>query len=256
MNKNIIVISHRRSGTHLTIDTIRNNFKRYKKHHFFTLNEDILQEENQKEFFRLCKTNSVVIKTHFLPNFNIYSLPKNLVKQIQEVFDNSHLIYVYRNGLDVMVSLYEYMKKFDTSVQQMDFNNFIFTKNNFDKTEKEYNRFEFWKQHITSWKSSSYKKIHYIKYEDFLKNYEVSINKIAEIFNIEKSTNIVDIRLQNISHKGVVNKILNRLKGIQKTSVSARKGSIGDYKNYFSEESLKAFFIENKEFMESLEYVL
>lgn len=252
--KNIIVISHRRSGTHLTIDSIRNNFKDYKKHNFITLNEDIRNEDFKHKFFKLTDNNSVVIKTHFLPEFNIYNLDNETIIKLEKLFQNSHLIYVYRNGLDVMVSLYEYMKKFDENVLNSEFNDFIFTNNNFDETKQNYNRFEFWKEHIKSWQNSVYKNIYWIKYEDYIKNYENSLTDVSKALNIRKNEKLVDIRLQNISHKTVFNKIVNRLKGIQKTSVSARKGRIGDYKSYFSDESLKAFQDENKTFMKEIGY--
>jgi len=252
--KNIIVISHRRSGTHLTIDSIRNNFIDYKKNNFITLNEDIRENSFCEKFFKLTDTNSVIVKTHFLPNFKIYKLNDKTTEKLQELFNNSHLIYVYRNGLDVMVSLYEYMKKFDKKVASSEFNDFLFTNNNFDETTETFNRFQFWKEHIESWQKYTNNNIYWIKYEDFIKNYETSIQKIAKNFAITQNQKLIDIRLQNISHKTIFNKIINRLKGIQKTSVSARKGRIGDYKSYFSEESINAFNSENKAFMQSIGY--
>lgn len=251
--KNIIVISHRRSGTHLTIDSIRNNFKDYKKHDFFTLNEDLKNDNYYKKFVKLSNTNSIVIKTHFLPDFNIYNLEEHKIEKLKEIFNNSHLIYVCRNGLDVMVSLYEYMKKFDKNVAESDFNDFLFTNNNFDNTTEKFNRFEFWKYHITNWRNSNYKNVYWIKYEDFIKNYDKSIYRLANNLGVKKNPKIVDIRLQNISHKTIFNKLINRFKGIKKTSVSARKGQIGDYKNYFSEDNLNKFANENLEFLKNLD---
>jgi len=252
MTKNIIVISHRRSGTHLTIDAIRNNFAEYKKHKFVTLNEDINNTEFQNYLFD-AQIHPRVIKTHFLPNFKLYT-DKSI--EIENYFINAHLIYVYRNGLDVMVSLYEYMRGYDADVQKMEFKEFIQTFNNFDNTNQDFNRIEFWQQHIKSWQNSEYaKNILYVKFEDFQNNYQGVIKTIAEKFELKLPENIVDIRLTKSKIKNKkIKKLLNFFKGVKTTSVSARKGTSGDFKNYFDEETLELFLNYNREFMNELDY--
>ncbi len=254
MSKNIIVISHRRSGTHLTIDSIINNFFEYNKSSFLNLNEHkIKQPEYTKNFLKKIKQNNKIIKTHFLPDFSIYNLDNQLTKKIKILFKNSKLIYVYRNGLDVMVSLYEYMKKYDNKIKSMNFDEFLKTENNFDNTKEKFNRTVFWKYHIKSWQNSEFNDILYLKYEDFINNYKNTLIKIKQKFNLNIKDNIVDIRIDQNSNK-LLKKFMNRFKGLQKTSVSARKGKIGDYINYFSEKSLKEFLKENENFLKNLGY--
>ncbi len=57
MNKNLIVISHQRSGTHLTIDSIRNNIPVYRKNNYMVLNDKIdehsLFERLQSQHYKL-----------------------------------------------------------------------------------------------------------------------------------------------------------------------------------------------------------
>ena len=256
MVKNIIVISHQRSGTHLTIDTIRNNFPLYKKKNYVVLNRKFEKDNEQIQFLKNFKEKTTVVKTHFLPNFETYT-NNNLHKQkLNDLFNNSHLIYVYRNGLDVMVSLYLYMQKYDNKVKNISFEKFLQTENNFDDTKEKYSRIQFWGHHIKTWKESQFaKNILWIKYEDLNNNYEETITKIAEHFNIEQSKKHIDIRLKSYRTKNRrVRKLINFFKKIKTTSVSARKGGTGDYKNYFNEKTIKLFINENKEIFNNLNY--
>lgn len=258
MSENIIIISHRRSGTHLTIDSIRNNIINYKERDYLVLNEKISNEEYKKHFLSELKKKSNVIKTHFLPDFSLYNFDNEMNEQLNTLFDNSNLIYVYRNGLDVMVSLFEYMKKYDSDVQNISFNEFLNTYNNFDNTTEKFTRTNFWKYHIQEWQNSKYKdRIMWIKYEDLITNYDDTILKICQNFRLTKTDKLIDIRLQqNNPNNRILRKIKNKLSGIQKTSVSARKGVIGDYKNYFSDSTLNNFLAENSNFLKELGYLI
>jgi hypothetical protein len=251
--KNIIVISHRRSGTHLTIDSIRNNFLDYKMNDYQVLNENSIKDFNV--FLKLLNNKIQVIKTHFLPDFNLYSNNDQVISELDKLFKNSYLIYIYRNGLDVMVSLYEYMKKYDIDVQKMSFNDFLVTENNFDNTTEKMNRMKFWNYHIQNWKNSSFNdKILWIKYEDFITNYQETINNISNFFTLKVKNDITDIRISENNSKNIFVKIKNYLKGIKKTGVSVRKGQIGDYKNYFNNDSLELFKNECDTIMKNLKY--
>lgn len=256
MNKNIIVISHRRSGTHLTIDSIRNNIKEFKSSNFLNLNEDTLKEEQLESFITKANTEVNVIKTHFLSDFSLYTNNESQIKKLIDLFSNSHLIYVYRNGLDVMVSLYEYMKKYDEIVAKMEFDDFIKTNNHFDNTKETYSRSEFWKYHISYWKNSQLnEKLLNLKYEDFISDYSNTLKTICNNFELKINDKIIDIRLsQSNSKNTIISKVVKKLKGISKTTVSGRKGVIGDYKNYFSEESLNEFRAKHNDFLKELGY--
>ncbi|MBN2893751.1 MAG: sulfotransferase domain-containing protein [Bacteroidales bacterium] len=258
MSENIIIISHRRSGTHLSIDSIRNNILPYKYNDFLVLNENNLDSEKFTEFCNIADKKNNVIKTHFLPDFKLYSADNEQITKLNKLFSNSFLIYVYRNGLDVMVSLYEYMKKFNEEVNNLSFEEFLETNNNFDNTEAQYKREEFWKYHIQEWKNYKLKdNIMWIKYEDFITNYEGTISEICENFKLTKAEKITDIRIQNTKSKNSkIDKIKNILKGVKKTSVSARKGIIGDYKNYYSTIKIDEFLSKNKNFLNELGYNL
>ncbi len=257
MNKNLIIVTHRRSGTHLTLDTLINNVQGFNKKKLIVLNENYKLALEKIEYFNKKKI-PVLIKTHYLPQFDIYIENQDFRNKINLLFFNSNIIYVYRNGLDVMVSLFEFMKKFDEKIKVISFKEFLMTKHNFDKTSEEYNRIQFWKFHIESWERSIYSnKILFLKYEDLNLNYEKTIQDIANKFELKLKNKIIDIRLKKYKFKNrKIRKLFNLLKGRKTTSVSARKGIIGDYKNYFDDDSYKEFLKENSDLLKKLNYEL
>ncbi len=256
MNKNIIIISHRRSGTHLTIDSIRNNFPDYKDSKLIVLENLTKNNREQIDFVKNFHQRTMIVKTHFLPDLKLYTKDEKLLHSLEELFNNSHLIYVYRNGLDVMVSLYEYIKKFDDQVREMKFDEFLKTGNNFDPGTERLNRMQFWRHHIESWQNSRFAdRILWVRYEDLNLEYEQTLHTIATHFGLQIARNIKDIRLQSYkTHNRRLRKLLNLLRGIKTTSVSARKGTVGDYKNYFSTQSLQKFIELNKDLLLRLGY--
>ncbi len=155
-----------------------------------------------------------------------------------------------------MVSLYEYMKKFDEKIRQMSFDEFLWTGNNFDPGTEGLNRMQFWRHHIESWQNSRFAdRILWVRYEDLNLEYENSLHTIANHLGIQMAKNIKDIRLQSYKTRNRrIRKLLNLLRGVKTTSVSARKGTVGDYKNYFSEQSLRAFLEQNGQLLSRLGY--
>jgi len=116
MNKqNVLIISHRRSGTHLTIDSIRNNFKALRKSPYVTLetlDRGHPDHLDVSEFRQAISDHQCVIKVHYLPNVSKH-LESREGACAEEVFSQSKQIYVVRNGLDVLASLYEFRRGHD-----------------------------------------------------------------------------------------------------------------------------------------------
>ncbi len=260
MNKHVIVLSHRRSGTHLTIDSIYNNFKELRQKPYINLDKTryyIKAPVDLDTFKKQLGDKPRIIKSHYLPDFSNYYKTQKEINWVEQLFMNSHLIYIYRNGLDVMVSLYEYLRSFNPEYQGITFSDFLLSKNHFEPGINQLNRMEYWAYHIEQWHRSRYKnQIFFLKYEDIIKNYQDHIGIIAKYIHSKPGRHFKDVRMKKKSapitrafitfHK--------RLKGIKKTSVSARKGKIGDSKNYFSEEDRKRFFQYNKDIINKLGY--
>ncbi len=111
---NIFVASHRRSGTHLAIDTIRNNILGVSDS-FLTL-ETILprhKEHISQEIFETRRTAgpATVIKTHDLPDMQQFPAEDGLHDYVANLLETAKIVYALRDGRDVMVSLFEYRKR-------------------------------------------------------------------------------------------------------------------------------------------------
>jgi hypothetical protein len=250
---NVIIISFRRSGTHLTIDSIINNFS-YFDREYVTIDQlckkNLTAQEKEKIKQKISKGNNV-IKSHFLPEFNRYCHDPEMYEFVKTTFNEAKKIYVIRHGLDVMVSLYHYIKKFKPKVSEISFRDFL----NYTAWPPEAENqplMSFWAKHLDQWeKTLKNNESLFIQYEDLLNNYHSVINQISQFIGIDTNKHIKDLRLKNVSP--IKKKILNLLNllGIYKyglTSVSYRKGVAGDYKNYFDEEMVNSipFSVQEK----------
>ena len=258
---NIIVISHRRSGTHLTIDSIVNNFSVFKNIDFITLEQFL--NSNEASFFEKIKSNNNIIKTHILPDFSLYNINEKNAERLTDFFKNSLKIYVYRNSLDVMVSLFHYMQNYKPEFKHIKFSDFIKTFHDFEKTPNKFNRIDFWSHHIKSWQKSAYSdNILFVKYEDWISDYSLTLNKISDFINIKSDDKINDIRIKNTVDSRFLNKYwfslkknFNKIFKKQKiTSVSHRKGKINDYVNYFTEKDYRNISQDVWQLMKQLKY--
>jgi hypothetical protein len=251
---NIIIVSHRRSGTHIVIDLIMNNFINYNKPY---INLDSIKGNHGNygdlDFFKSeINKRPRLIKTHMNSNIFQYAINKKINNYIHSLLSESKIIYIYRNGKDVMGSLFYYMKQFDESVKKINFEDFIKMKNNFDSDtyKGDLNRVEYWKFHINSWIDK--KDILFLSFEELVNEYSGAVFKIAEYINEEKPNNIKNIIIgSKITFDGFrfINRVRNNLIKIYYkvllnediSSVSFRKGKYSDYKSLYKKESISFF---------------
>lgn len=251
---NIIVGSHRRSGTHLSIDTIVNNFSQYAKSpHVKDLTLDHLSDHViDKEYpvsklIKYLKNNNNVMKTHSHGRYADFFKGEGVDNQICEIFNDSRKIYIYRDGRDVMVSMYNYMMKFNKTIESLSFSEFIRMKNEFDAESynSTMNRVEYWAYHINTWREVD--DVLWLKYDEFKSNLEEALSKVAKHIDQPVPDCIVDIRRENESFtqkwvKRLTNKVLpDRFKKTRLTSVQFNKGGVGGWQSYFSDEDLDYF---------------
>lgn len=214
----ILVASHRRSGTHLTIDSISNNASLdFEITNFDKVRNDAgLQTYGDKNLILKSHMNGNVFKEH-LSDFDAQKIP---------------IIYVYRDGRDVMQSLYNYENR--TS----DFKSFIEELNFYDTSEYngELSKLEYWAFHVSSWLSKE--NVLPIRFDELRSSYNESIQKIFKYSGIElNSSSLKDIRQSNKLLYYIKKYILKQ----NLTTVAFNSGKSGNYSKYFDEDLNKHY---------------
>lgn len=265
MYKHIMVISHRRSGTHLLIDAIRNNFLHYRAKHLDL--ESLLPDSRQRltveDFEHLLQEGPRVIKTHMHAHVEEYfAQDRSVLEYVRYLFATAHTIYIYRDGRDVMTSLYYYMGSYKPEIAQLPFSQFLRTSNDFapETYSGTFNRIEFWRYHVSRWIEEE--KILPISFEDMHQTYKASLAKVAVHINEtlprqiqhvvrcrDKATTLRSPWLERFF------RYTNRaLRGRKYSSVAFRKGTVGDYMRHFSPEDLVFFDHIAGQLLEELGY--
>ncbi len=119
LGKPILIASHPRSGTHLTIDLFRKQFQECQSQKNFgePLNrlycgldsQNLLSEQDAIK--NLSKCERPLVKTHNSPQFIESASSENLwVRWLQE---NADIYYIIRDGRSVMCSLHLFMQSYD-----------------------------------------------------------------------------------------------------------------------------------------------
>ena len=245
--QNLLIATHRRSGTHLTIDAIRNNFRSWRKEDYLVL-ETIQKTHPQhisfEEFSRKTVAGNRVIKLHYRFD-DVDFFPAQEQELFHSLLQTSHLIYVVRNGLDVMASLYEFRKGHDPNLKNTSFSEFI-REPTFDKNYPQLNKVEYWREHVLGWLDSPIRdRLKIVQYEQWIEQYKSTVKSISKHIGQASDWWSKDVRISEQSHQ----------KKIERTWVEPRKGAIGDYLNYFSKNDLDFFWSRCEDVMSQMGYL-
>lgn len=174
---------------------------------------------------------------HIYPKVKYNKLPRFVAthqKYDDIKFSGNKKLYIYRNPLDTMVSYWEYRKGFKYFKEDCSFKNFI--------RGEEYG-LETWIIHYLSWIQ---KADLLITYEELKKDDIQVVIKVLESFSI-------NITNKDYVYKAVERSRFNKIrkmeeengldkrakKTLKKSFRFARKGTIGEWENYFDEEDIK-----------------
>ncbi len=250
----ILVISHRRSGTHWVIDSLRNNFPDV-EYQFYNLDEI---SKNHQRYIPVSKFNRkiskasghLILKSHMTAQLTPFRSGER--EFVKELLKNNKVIYVYRDGRDVLVSLYHYMRGFRNDLPR--FSDFIRMENDFDCYYSSVNRIEYWKEHVVGWISKSDLDVITVSYEQLHSDYEGTIRKLSDFLSLPLKSNSID-RIE-LKKYGIFRRALRRLLPTiaRSSAISPRKGVVGDWKNYFSERDLELFERTAGDLMKELAY--
>ena len=217
--KNILVVSHERSGTHFLIDSIINNLNVSRNKSIdlpmISTNTDIKSRDEYMSWIRdfmlsHSNTHSQIFKSH-----HDYRFIEPFIDEISEFFE---IIYIRRNILDVCTSCYHYFKPphpdFPSSANFDEYLNIKPHEHSFDPNYsfEQYNSMiDRWYWHNYHWNRAG---VPIVNYEELKTQFESTITRISQQLNTS---------VRNIPP------IAPPVSGI-----SPRKGVIGDYKNLIS----------------------
>ncbi|MCY4070707.1 MAG: sulfotransferase domain-containing protein [Chloroflexi bacterium] len=259
-SKTVVVATHRRSGTHWTIDALRNNSPDVSET-FLTLERASSHHDAPMplpEFRGQLKTleGRVLVKVHDLPAATFWKRDEERTFALS-VLRDSPVIYVHRDGRDVMVSLYYYMKSFDEDVEKQSFSDFIRSESKLDGVDSGMSRPAYWAHHARLWLQQP--NLLLVSYEALEKDYESSVREMAAFLGISARRSLRTIDLPGKSGKpSLVGRALWKL-GLRQqrlsSAVQPRRGSSGDWRNHFNNDDLAFFMAEAGEQMRRLGYL-
>lgn len=242
--KNILVISHRRSGTHLTVDSLINNFDFLSNvKNAKNLSLDALfgaaNDADIRTFLGSFEAGGRVVKTHstfdYWNHFSTYSRYKPI---IDAVFDCPCKVYVYRGGLDVMVSLYRYQKSFSDRVKGMSFYDFLRepVSININRERRVVSKPAYWAYHLRGWVFRE--NILILKFNDLKNDFYGTVRRLASLLGEAVPAEAKNVGMEKL-RDGRLLKATSE--SVNRTSVSFYGGRIGDYKELFRPSDVTFF---------------
>lgn len=259
--RHVIVASHQRSGTHLTIDLLRANFgqlgndyvnidrmlpKHAQRQHQFLLAADcraLLGKEVGKN----------IIKTHATPELTEFAYDRSALEVAKDIKQESRIIYVYRDGRDVMASLYYFEKHKVPKPPECTFAEFLRSPSRripsgwpADTTPPER-----WARHVSEW--LDVEGCLGISYEETMRDPDATIRKIGGFLELPVPRSARRIKLHRPS---IPARLFRRLSGkhFASSAVLPRKGVVGDWVNHFSKDDEALFWDRAGPVMERLGY--
>jgi len=252
MHEHVLVISHRRSGTHFLIDAMANNFAPYRRS-YLTL--DRLRPQNRKpmsldRFRAKLAAAPRVIKSHMHRDVDGYFAgDTKVLPLVKDLLRTAKMMYVYRDGRDVLTSLYFYMRRYQPAIAEVDFSDFIRMENDFDggTYDGRADRVEFWKSHVESWLTE--RSVFPISFEQLKQDYPAAIRRLGRILGLEPPESIRHVERTGRAGPAADSKWSERLfklhrrifRRVRHTTVIFRRGAIGDYRHSFSPQDLEYF---------------
>ena len=258
--KTIVIATHRRSGTHWTIDALRSNSPEICDA-FLTL-ERIEASHDAPiplDDFRMrleSLEGRVIVKVHDLPAATYWKGEAER-KFAGAVLGNSPIIYVHRDGRDVMVSLYYYMQSFNEVVKGQSFSAFLRGEASLDGVATGLSRPAYWGHHAAAWLGQP--DLLAVSYRALESDYEATLRQMAAFLKVGLNRSLRAIQLPGTQKKPTYYERIKWKLGIRpkqlSSAVQPRRGKSGDWRVHFNEHDLAFFMSEAGEMMGRLGYL-
>ena len=177
----VFVVSHQRSGTHLTIDLMRRQFPACRSRrwpgeylHYHYLDADLMRAGHRwhlsvaRAARLLDRAARPLVKTHSLPGFDW--LPDEARRFLLERYVVAERIYVARDGRDVLCSLHLWRQEWDASAR-CSLSEFLRQEN------RGVNWVRRWAEHVRCWLAEP--EVHVLRYEEVVADPAAAVARIA-----------------------------------------------------------------------------
>jgi hypothetical protein len=259
VNRVVVVASHRRSGTHLMLDSLRSNVRDVQRR-FMTLERiDPFHEKHLSvaEFDRQLRAQKgiVLVKTHALPDPDTWP-DREAGAYAAELLGATPTIYVHRDGRDVLVSLYRFAQSYSPEVAGQSFAEFLRSRHT-GRDAVGVNRAAYWQQHVLAWLDRGPTTT--ASYEGLQGDFEASLQSIAKQLDLRLRPALSQVRLEPRRRRiPVVDRVL-RVLGLRpagSTAIRPQAGRVGGWRQAFDDADLAWFEAEASEGMRRLGYSL
>ena len=198
--------------------------------------QDLVPDVHYKRYYRRY-SETMFFKSHFFPR------P-----------DYRKVIYIVRDGRDVMVSYFHYLQALKSQKDiSINFEQMLLEREGLFQRR-------FWHEHIEAWLSNPYQaELIVVRYEDMLSNFAEELEKICQFFDIDVSKKRLEELGQQTAFKKMQSKeikfgVNNPAWPQEKRFV--RRGKAGSYKDEMPPALQRAFLEQASDFLLKLDYVL
>ena len=258
--KTIVIATHRRSGTHWTLDALRNNSPDVCEQ-FMTLERIAARHGDRMPLdeFRLQLQGlpgRVLMKVHDVPAATFWQGEAERAF-VRSILRESPVIYVHRDGRDVMVSLYYYMRSFDAAVREQSFSEFLRGEARLDGIATGLSRPAYWAQHVQAWLAEPNRLA--VSYRALESDYEAALRAMAGFLKVRLPRSLRAIQLPGSQPKPALLarvrwKLGHRPKRLS-SAVQPRRGKSGDWRSHFDESDHTFFLSQAGSVMVTLGYL-
>lgn len=263
-DRHLVVASHQRSGTHLTIDALLNNLEPYETYHdldhLAPRHPDSVPTEAFEERLR---RGPAVLKTHAHRDLEAYFETPEATGLARRLLEEHPVVYVHRDGRDVLTSLYYYARENDDLLRSVSFSEFLArpTPLRVDDSVRELTPTAYWKRHVEDWLDRD--PVHLVSFEAMKDRYEQSLRELASFVGLPLSTPITNVvRERDLAERTLLVRLRDKLYkwlrrnlgGVELTYTSFRSGRSGTFMELFDEDDLQRVESEIGPLLERLGY--
>jgi hypothetical protein len=253
MAPHVLVASFSRSGTHLAIDLIRNNFADYRRPYISFLDlEEHRTLGKQIGLIRRLTQNPRVCKTHLTPGELCTRCEARYSVQ-RAIAGNCTPVYVVRDGRDVLVSQYCRATKEHGITSSFA----AFLRSPIEIAGGRMSRAMAWGAHANAWLGGRDAAVHVVRFEDMIRRPVTVVDELERALGRPRRESFVDVRMSAHDHAPCV-RFGNAMVEdgvVGRTAIFFRTGRIGDYREWFNPEDLAYFELENSPYKEMLRFL-